>query len=409
MSDTFLLKKLHHLLRQEYTKRQKEEEHYLWQKWARPNQLPPPGQWRVWLILAGRGFGKTRAGAETIRKWVQEGLCRRVALIGETQKDARHVMIEGTSGLLSVHSPSERPHYEPSKHQVTWPNGAIARCFSAVAYDHLRGPQFDGAWVDELAKFKEGEKVWDQLMFSLRLGKHPRAIVTTTPRPTKLLKSLVKDPDVVVTKGTTFENANNLAKPFLDFIYQRYKSSSLGRQELYADFIDSPNGALWTPSLLESARESYKEGPLKRVVIAIDPAVSHGDQSDETGIIAAGLTNQGIGVILEDLSLKGAPTLWMERVLEAYHRLQADRVVAEVNMGGILSNNCYAAMIGLSAIKPSVQHGERFSEPNPSPLFMNAIRFGTPNTCLNSKLSSALIFLASPGNHPIGLMRWCGL
>lgn len=320
----------------EKKRRAREALRYDWQHNARENQLPPKGDWRVWLILAGRGFGKTRTGAETLRQWVHQGLCHRLALIAETEADVRQVMIEGSSGLLAVHPPAERPLYEPSKRVLSWPNGAIATCFSAEAYEQLRGPQFDGAWIDELAKFRDAEKVWDQLMFGLRLGKNPRVIVTTTPRPTKLLKRLSKDPEVVLTKGSTFENAKNLAKPFLDYIRCHYEKRWLGRQEIYAEFVEEKEGALWTPALLERARDSFQNVPLQRIVIAIDPALSHGVNSDETGIIAAGLTGEGIGVILEDLSLKGPSHLWIGKAIEAYHRLKADRIVAEVNMGGEL-------------------------------------------------------------------------
>lgn len=331
-----LQEKLLRLLKKEKKRRQQETRSYDWPCVARQNQLPPQGDWRVWLILAGRGFGKTRTGAETLREWVGQGLCRRLALVGETEAEVRQVMVEGPSGILAVHPPAERPVYEPSRRLLSWPNGAIATCFSAEAYEQLRGPQFDSAWVDELAKFREGEKVWDQLMFGLRLGENPRVIVTTTPRPTKLLKKLAKAPDVALTKGTTFENAKNLAKPFLDYIFHHYERSWLGRQEIYADFVEATKGALWTPSLLDKAREAYRSVPLQRIVIAIDPAVSHGENSDETGIIAAGLTHDQIGVILEDLSLKGPTTFWINKAIEAYHRLKADRIVAEVNMGGEL-------------------------------------------------------------------------
>ncbi len=336
MRKMFLLKKLFVLLKKERRRRKDQSSLYDWKKVARPSQLPPKGDWRIWLILAGRGFGKTRTGAETLRKWVQEGLCRRLALLAETEVEARQVMIEGISGLLAVHPPSERPLYEPSKGQLIWPNGCIATCFSAEAYEHLRGPQFDGAWVDELAKFRDGEKVWDQLMFGLRIGRLPRVIVTTTPRPTVILKKLLKDPDVVVTKGSTFENAKNLAKPFLNYIRKHYEKSWLGRQEIYADLIETKEGTLWTPHLLERARRAYQSSPLQRLVIAIDPAVSHGAQSDETGIIVAGMTKNGFGVILDDLSLKGPPSLWIQKAIDAYHHYKADRIVAEVNMGGDL-------------------------------------------------------------------------
>jgi len=331
-----LLKKFLHYLQREALRRKKESLHYNWFKGARPSQLPPQGNWRVWLILAGRGFGKTRTGAETIRQWVKEKVCRRIAVLGETTIETRQVMVEGPSGLLAVHPPQERPLYKPSSQQLFWPNGAMATCFSAEAYEHLRGPQFDGAWVDELAKFRNAQKVWDQLMFALRLGKCPRVIVTTTPRPHPLLKNLLKSPDVAVTKGSTFENAENLAKPFLDSILLHYGKSWLGRQELYAEIIEEKEGSLWTPSLLERSRKSFQDVPLLRIVIAIDPAVSHGNKSDETGMIAAGITGDGKGVVLEDLSLKASPSQWIQRAIEAYHRLKADRIVAEVNMGGDL-------------------------------------------------------------------------
>lgn len=331
-----LLKKFLDLLKKEKARREKELSQYNWQKWARASQIPPPGNWNTWLILAGRGFGKTRTGAETLRQWIHRGLCRRLALVAETEVEARHVMVEGPSGLLAVHPPLERPVYEPSRRQIFWPNGAVATCFSAEAYEQLRGPQFDGAWVDELAKFQDGMKVWDQLMFGLRLGMAPKTIVTTTPRPTPILKKLLQDPGVVVTKGSTYENAKNLAKPFLDYICSHYEKSWLGRQEIYADMVEAKEGALWTPALLERARKAYEDRPLKRLIIAIDPAATSGVHSDETGIIAAGLTQDGIGVVIEDLSIKAPASVWIQRAIEAYHRLKADRIVAEVNMGGDL-------------------------------------------------------------------------
>ncbi|MBY0500907.1 MAG: terminase family protein [Alphaproteobacteria bacterium] len=336
MNKLHLFKKLLELFKAERAKRTPEPTLFNWQQWARKSQIPPQGSWRVWLILAGRGFGKTRTGAETLRQWIREGLCRRLALIAETEMEARHIMVEGASGLLAVHPPAERPIYEPSRRQLFWSNGAVATCFSAEAHEQLRGPQFDGAWVDELAKFREDMKVWDQLMFALRLGPFPRVIVTTTPRPTPLLKKLLKDPDIVISKGSTYENAKNLAKPFLDYITRQYGKSWLGRQEIYADMVETREGALWTPQLIERARNAYQDKPLQRLVIAIDPAVSTTEQSDETGIIAAGVTQEGVGVILEDLSLKAPAYLWIQKAITAYHRLKADRIVAEINMGGEL-------------------------------------------------------------------------
>ncbi|MBS0271222.1 MAG: DNA-packaging protein [Proteobacteria bacterium] len=331
-----LLRKFLKLLCAEKKRRKKLSAQYNWHRLARHNQLPPKGNWRIWLILAGRGFGKTRTGSETLRQWVREGSAKRIALVGETEIEVRQVMVEGPSGLLAVHPPAERPLYEPSKRQIMWPCGALATCFSAQAYEQLRGPQFDTAWVDELAKFQDAEKVWNQLMFTLRRGINPRAIVTTTPRSTQFIKKLSQDPDIVVTKGSTFENAKNLARPFLDYMFKHYEKSSLGRQELYADFIDDHQGALWNSKLIEQARSSFQNIPLQRIVISIDPAVSCGAQSDETGIIAAGITTQGVGVVLEDFSIKAPASAWIKRAIDAYHRLNADRIVAEVNMGGDL-------------------------------------------------------------------------
>src|SRR3990167_8217084 len=288
------------LLSLEFERRKKILESYQWAKVARPNQLPPEGDWKIWLILAGRGFGKTRTGAETIRLWVQEKRCFRIGLIAENEGECRRIMIEGPSGLLNVYPPNERPLYEPTKRTLSWQNGAIATCYSADSYEQLRGPQFDAAWIDELAKFHYDEQLWNQLMFGLRLGSNPRIIITTTPRPTTLLKKLLKSPEVVVTRGTTFENAQNLAPPFLTYIKETYENTQLGRQELYAELLEETEGALWTPQLIERARKAYAPENLKRLVIAVDPAVSHHKASDETGIIAAGITENGIGVILED-------------------------------------------------------------------------------------------------------------
>ncbi|MDI9637249.1 terminase family protein [Kamptonema cortianum] len=331
-----LLQNFQELLTLELERRKQEMESYVWENVARPNQLPPKGNWKIWLILAGRGFGKTRMGAETIRAWVDQKIYQHIALIAETENEGRRVMIEGPSGLLNIYPPKETPLYEPSKRKITWKNGAVATTFSADAYEQLRGPQFDAAWIDELAKFNYDQHVWDQLMFVLRLGKFPRVIITTTPRPTSLLKKLIKNPDTVITRGTTFENAANLAEPFLSYMKQNYENTRLGRQELYAELLEENEEALWTHKMIERAREAYIPLPLKRIIIAIDPAVTSKEHSDETGIIAAGITQTGIGVILEDLSMKGMPSQWIQRAIVAYKRLKADRIVAEVNMGGEL-------------------------------------------------------------------------
>lgn len=336
-SKLVLYKELLALLKRLEAIKQQKENQYNWLKNARKNQLPPRGNWRIWLILAGRGFGKTRTGAETIRTWVNQNKTKRIALIGETENDVRQVMIEGESGLLSVYPPEKRPLYEPSKRQITWPNGTIATTYSAELYEQLRGPQFDAAWIDELAKFTYPEKVWDQLMFSLRLGKKPRVIITTTPKPLPFLKKLMKEPGVFITKGSTFENARHLAKPFLQTMKLKYENTLLGKQELFADIIEENHCEnLWTPTLLENAKKNYKDLSLKRIVISIDPAVTSNTNSDETGIIVAGINSENYGVVLEDLSLKTSPYQWAKRAIDAYHEFKADRIIAEVNMGGDL-------------------------------------------------------------------------
>lgn len=223
---------------------------YDWGACARPSQKIPAGDWQVWLILAGRGFGKTRTGAETIRQWVQAQKCRRLALIADSELDGRQVMVEGVSGLLSVHPPEERPQFLSSRRELLWPNGATAFLFSAEAYERLRGPQFDGAWVDELAKFPKPEEVWDQLMFGLRLGKNPQVIITTTPRPIPLLERLIASSSTVLTKGSSYENIDNLSPTFVTQVLDRYKKTALGSQEIFAEILNTGKKVFWTSSMI---------------------------------------------------------------------------------------------------------------------------------------------------------------
>ena len=202
---------------------------YQWRFWARPSQLAPDGDWRVWLLLAGRGFGKTRSGAEWVREQIISGAAKRVALVAPTAADARDVMVEGESGLLAIAPPGERPHYEPSKRRLTWPNGAMATLYSADEPERLRGPQFDAAWCDELAAWRYGQDAWDMLQMGLRLGENPRAVVTTTPKPVRLIRALLKSPDCAVTRGSTRDNAQNLAPSFLKAVLAQYDGTRLGR------------------------------------------------------------------------------------------------------------------------------------------------------------------------------------
>jgi phage terminase large subunit-like protein len=305
---------------------------YDWPFWARANQLPPEGNWRVWLLLAGRGFGKTRTGAELMRARVTARTARRVALVAPTAADARNVMVEGESGILAVSPPWDRPRYEPSKRRLTWSNGAIATLYSADEPERLRGPQHDTAWCDELASWRYPE-AWDMLMFGLRLGTDPRVVVTTTPRPTKLLRGFAADRTVTTTRGNTYENRANLAPDFIEQIVQKYEGTRLGRQEIEAEILDDLPGGLWSRGVIEAAR--VRTAPdLVRIVVAIDPAATSGEGADETGIIVAGKDGQGHGWVLADLSGRYQPAEWAKAVIAAYRAHRADRVVAEVNNGG---------------------------------------------------------------------------
>lgn len=320
---------------------------YSWEFWSRPEQRAPGGKWKSWLILAGRGFGKTRAGAEWVRQMVcgptpeAPGRCKRIALIGETAKDTRDVMVEGDSGILGVHPPEFRPLYEPSKARLTWPNGAEATMYNATEPNQLRGPQFDAAWLDELAKWEKAGETYDMLQFGLRLGADPRQIITTTPRPVPLVKMLIADPMCVVTRGSTYDNRANLAASFIHDIEKRYEGTRLGRQELHAEVLLDNPGALWKTEMIERNRIKKDElPPLKRVVVAIDPAVADAkeatEDTSETGIVCAGLSEDDEVYVLQDASCREMPEGWARRAISSYDLHQADRVVAEINQGGVM-------------------------------------------------------------------------
>lgn len=311
--------------------------------WGRlDKQLPPDEQdWRSWLVLGGRGAGKTRAGAEWVKaqalgSWSDGAHAERIALIGPTLEQARSVMIEGKSGLLAIHAEDERPHYEPSKRLLTWKNGAIAQVFSADEPESLRGPQFDAAWCDELAKWRQGEAAWDMLAFALRLGERPRAVITTTPRPVPLLKRLIADPATAVSRTATFDNETHLAKSFIAEVTDRYGGTRLGRQELDGELIEDDPDALFRRALIEEAR--VRSAPeMKRIVIAVDPPASHGKTANACGIVCAGLGVDGVAYVLDDHSLERAkPIQWARRAVALYHARGASRVVAEVNQGGAM-------------------------------------------------------------------------
>ncbi len=298
------------------------------------------GAWTTWLMLGGRGAGKTRLGAEWVRALAaghppyaaQRHL--HIALVGETEHDTREVMIEGPSGLLAVSPRGERPHWTATRRRLEWPNGAVAYAFSAEDPDGLRGPQFDAAWCDELAKWRNPDATFDMLQFGLRLGAHPRQLVTTTPRPIKLIQRLLNDPRTAVTRAATQVNARHLSPAFLDAVIGRYAGTRLGRQEIDGEVIEERADALWTREQIEAARVDQAP-PLMRVVVGLDPPASARSAAAACGIVAAGISEAGTVYVLEDASVEGlSPERWAARAIALYRRHQADCLVAEVNMGG---------------------------------------------------------------------------
>ncbi|MEW5421400.1 DNA-packaging protein [Amorphus sp. 3PC139-8] len=306
---------------------------------AREEQLPPLGDWTVWLILGGRGAGKTRAGAEWVKGLAlgKSGFAPapvgRIALVGETLIDARAVMVEGVSGLLAVHDKDERPTWQPSRRRLEWKNGAVAELYSAEDPESLRGPQFAAAWADELAKWRQAEAAWDMLQFALRLGDRPRQAVTTTPRPIPLLARLMEAPATAVARMPTRDNAGNLAPGFLEAVVGRYRGTRLGRQELDGEILADREDALWNRDAVERARVDQAPA-LARIVVAVDPPAS-GGRTSVCGIVAAGLGADGLGyVVADDTVSAAAPDVWAARAVATYRRLEADALIAEINQGG---------------------------------------------------------------------------
>ncbi|MEM9145792.1 MAG: terminase family protein [Pseudomonadota bacterium] len=321
---------------------------WLFPLWAHAgHQLPPEGDWSVWVILGGRGAGKTRAGSEWVRAQVEgpgpgdPGRCRRVALLGETIEEVRSVMVEGESGLLACSPPDRRPEFKSSLNRLVWPNGAEARLVSAANPEALRGPQFDCAWSDELAKWRRGREAWDMLQFCLRLGEDPRQIVTTTPRDNALLKEILAQSGTVSTHAGTAANRAHLAPDFLARLEARYGGTALGRQELDGVMLEAVEGALWTRAALDRARIETPP-PLDRIVVAVDPPASDKADADECGIVVVGACQKGPpgdwrACVLEDASIRGlGPTGWARVAGEAYARHDADRLIAEANQGGAM-------------------------------------------------------------------------
>ncbi len=311
-----------------------------WPYWAREEQMPPAAHWRLWLICAGRGFGKTRAGAEWVRHIAEENDDARIALVARSIGEARAVMVEGESGLLACHDGDDIPHFEPSLRRVTWPNGAQATLYSAAEPESLRGPQHSHAWCDEIAKWDNaGERAltaWDNLQLGLRLGEHPQVLATTTPRAVPLMRRLVgdgSDTDTVIARGSSYDNAQHLPAEFLAAMKRQYGGSSLGRQELEGELLTDVEGALWNRTLLEECRVPATLEDMVRIVVGVDPPASA--RGDECGIVVAGIDREERAYVFDDASLTGpSPEAWARAVAVTVRKWKADRVVAEANQGG---------------------------------------------------------------------------
>jgi phage terminase large subunit-like protein len=336
-----------------------------WTFWGRPEQQAPPGDdWNLWLLLAGRGFGKTRTAAEWVReqaKYTNTGQ-RRFALVARTAADVRDVIVEGESGIINVSPPSERPHYEPSKRRLTWPNGNTATLFTADEPDSLRGPQFTHAWGDEVAAWRQtpdaaGMTAFDNLRVGTRLGQKPKILVTTTPKRVPLLYALIaestKNPGkVIVTKGSTMDNRGNLSGAYMEAIMGVYEGTRLAQQELYGEMLSDVEGALWVPELIDRGRESQLPMGTPLRVIGVDPSVAENPR-DECGIVVCASTGERDlykrnAWVLEDASIHGSPDVWANKVVQMARKWGAP-VVAEVNQGGALVRNA------INTIDPTVK------------------------------------------------------
>ena len=320
-----------------------EELQHDWGFWARPEQLEPEGNWNTWVALAGRGWGKTRAGAEWVRHRIRSG-DKIVHCVAPTKGDVRRVMVEGDSGLLNVCWSGDEtyrgkhigfPVWSPTNNSLTWENGSKAVFFSAEDPERLRGPQAYSAWCDELCAWRNAQDTWDMMMFGLRLGKHPKVFVTTTPKTTKLIRTILDDEKTTISTGSTYDNAANLADTFLDAVRKTYEGTRLGRQELYAEILDEASGALWNRTLLAKCEIEKDEVPhLNRIVVSIDPAITANAESDMTGIVVAGIDVNGTAYVLEDHTGRYTPQQWAAKAVQLYKDHMADRIVAERNQGG---------------------------------------------------------------------------
>lgn len=323
-----------------------------WTFWGRPAQQIPAGEWFVWLIMSGRGFGKTRTGAETIHAWTEDYPL--VILAGETAYDVRETMVEGESGIMATARPDHRPQYEPSKRRLTWPNGARGLCLGlGEEPDLARGPQAYKAWCDEVAKWQYAEEAWENLTLGLRLGDKPQALVTTTPKPRKIIRDLLKDASTVLTKASSYENIGNLSPVYIRQVIKPKEGTRLGRQEIYADLLEDVPGALWKREMLRygpAPRDGLGRWALDRIVVAIDPATTSSETSNETGIICAGRDGNNHGYVLGDYSGRMSPLDWGKAAIRAYLENHADRIVYEANQGG----DMIPAVLRMAAIELGV-------------------------------------------------------
>lgn len=313
----------------------REHEPSTWIRQARPEQTPPDWTWNTWLILAGRGFGKTRTGGEWAWRKARDLPKSRGALVGPTAADVRDTMVEGESGIMACVPAAFRPVYEPSKRRLTYPNGSMQTAFSAEEPDRLRGPQHHYGWLDEPASYPLLDQVLAMYRLGLRLGRQPQSVMTTTPRPLKALKRMLNDPKVAVTRGSTYDNIDNLAPEFREAVLDLYEGTRLGQQEIHGELLDATDGALWTVDMIDRQRVSDVP-PLVTVLVGVDPAVTSGEDADETGIVAAGKGTDGRFYVLADTSGRYTPNGWAGVVRDTATAWNADRVIAEVNNGGDL-------------------------------------------------------------------------
>jgi len=329
------------------TSRQSEALLWDWRFWARPAQILPGTEgaaltltdWVFWLVLAGRGFGKTRTGAETVREWATDPN-ERILMIAPTADDVRSTMLEGPSGLLNCYPADQKPDFNPSRHIVTFPSGAIGITRSAEEPERLRGPQFTKFWADELCAWNYPQDAWDQIMFGFRLKTAKlQGVITTTPKPLKVLKDIMSDLSTAVTRGSSYDNRDNLSETYYRKVIKPYEGTRLGRQEINAELLEDVQGALWTRALIDAARiqrSDIRWEMIVRIVVAIDPAVSTTDESDETGIIVAMLARSGHVVVLDDLTCRESPGNWAKIAVAAFKARRADRIIGETNNGGDL-------------------------------------------------------------------------